>query len=253
MRPHLLPGLRQMTAICLSVCMSAWAADWPRIALPPGVAGFEVGQQFSANGLPMRVQGFVSKDQSVSALAGWFRRSLGLPLVENSLGKKLILGRAEGGYYLNVQLEPLGPEGRGGSKGLVAVSDLAALNRNRDADAAHDQRLLDRWPAGTRLLSRMASEDNGRTSLHVVLRNGHSESLNRNALIAVMQMDGFSLVQESGMPTALPSGFAPTLRDAKAFFFKGQNKEGIATIARDEQGLTSVVLNTTAELEAYRR
>jgi hypothetical protein len=217
--------------------------------MPPGVSAFAVGEQFTSNGLPMRVQGFVAKDQSVQSLADWFRRSLGQPLVENKLGNKLILGRAEDGYYLNVQIEPIGPDGRTGSKGLLAVSDLATLARNRESDATNAQRWLERWPSGTRLLSRMTSEDNGKTSLHAILQNGHSESLNREALISAMKVEGLALTQESGTPTNSPVRVPSALHDAKAFFFKGQSKEGIATIARDEQGLVTVVLNTTADLE----
>jgi hypothetical protein len=221
--------------------------------MPPGVSAFAIGEQFTSNGLPMRVQGFVAKDQSVQALATWFRRSLGQPLVENQLGNKLILGRAEGGYYLNVQIEPVGPDGRSGSKGLLAVSDMATLNRNRDADAASARRWLERWPSGTQLISRMTSDDGGRSSLHIALRNGHSESLNREALISAMKEDGLKLVTESGTPKDASARVPFALIDAKAYFFKGQSKEGIATIARDGQGQTNVVLNTTADLEAFHR
>lgn len=239
------PALRGMYCLCL--CAPVWAADWPRITMPPGVSAFAVGEQFTANGLPLRVQGFVAKDQSVQALANWFKHSLGQPLVENKVGSKLILGRAELGYYLSVQLEPLGADGQAGSKGLLAVSDLATLNRNRDEDAASAQRWLEHWPSGTRLLSRMTSQDGGKASLHVALLNGHSERLNREALIAAMKDEGLVLVQESGMPPTVR--IAPGLQDAKAYFFKGRNKEGMATIARDEQGQTTVVLNTSANLE----
>jgi hypothetical protein len=245
-------AVRLAAVSCLCLCPPLWAADWPKIAMPPGVSAFAVGEQFTSNGLPMRVQGFVAKDQSAQSLADWFRRSLGQPLVENKLGNKLILGRAEGGYYLSVQIEPIGPDGRTGSKGLLAVSDLATLSRNRDADAASAQRWLERWPSGTRLLSRMTSEDNGRASLHVVLSNGHSESLNRDALVAVMKVDGLALVRESGTPANQPDRVPTALQDARALFFKGQNKEGIATIARDGQGQTNVVLNTTTDLETFR-
>lgn len=245
-------AMRLAALCCLGLCPPVWGAEWPKIAMPSGVSAFALGEQITTNGLPMRVQGFVAKDQSVQTLAAWFRRSLGQPLVENKLGNKLILGRAEGAYYLNVQIEPIGPDGSSGSKGLLAVSDLAALNRNRDADATSAQRWLERWPSGTRLLSRMTSEDNGRASLHVVFSNGHSERLNRDALVAVMKEDGLALVRESGMPSNAHDPVPTMLQDARALFFKGQNKEGIATIARDPQGQTNVVLNTTTDLENYR-
>lgn len=255
MTAHLFNALRfalcTIGLCCIGICTAVEASEWPHIAMPPGVTAFAVGEQITFNGLPMRVQGFVAKDQSVNSLALWFKRSLGQPLVENKRDNKLVLGRAEDGYYLSIQLEPLPPDGHGGSKGLLAVSDLTALGRHRDADATSAQRWLERWPSGTQLLTRMAAQDNGKTSLHVAMRNGHSTSLNRDALIAVMKEDGLVLVQESGTATAANAPAA--LHDAKAFFFKGQGKEGVATIARDDQGQTNLVLNTTADLETFHR
>lgn len=253
LRPVLCSAACLMGSIGLWPGMPASAAQWPTISIPPGVSAFAVGEQFTSNGLPMRVQGFVAKDQGVNDLAAWFRRSLGPPLVENRLGSKLILGRAEDGFYLSIQLEPIGADGRGGSKGLLAVSDMASFNRNREADATAAQRWLERWPSGTQMISRLASEDNGKASLHMALRNGHSEGLNREALIAVMRQDGLVLQQESGAPTAAQARLPASLLEARAFFFKGKGKEGMATVARDDQGHTTVVVNTTTELESYGR
>ena len=248
---HARPLLRLQHALlaCLWAANAAVAAAWPQIAMPPGVRTFTVGEQIAANGLPMRVQGFVVKDMEVAALADWFRRSLGQPLVEDRLGNKLILGRAQEGYYLSVQLEAAGPDGRGGSRGLLAVSDLLALNQGRDSYEAKLQRWMQRWPSGSQVISRTSSTDRGRAALHVVLQNGHSESLNREALIDVMKQDGFALAREASAEAALTRQAQALPYGGKAYFFNGNGKEAIATIARDGQGHTTVVLNTSATLE----
>lgn len=243
-------------ALSCAVCGFWWppvalAANWPTIPLPANVSAFEIGEQFSANGMPMQVQGFVSKDMGVTQLANWFRLSLGQPLVESKLGNKLVLGRAQGGYYLSVQLEPAGPEGRGGSKGLLVVSDIVGMNQNRERDSITTQNWLRRWPAGTQILHRLASQDDGKASLHLTLRNGHSESLNRDALVNVMKQEGFSLEREAFVMGKVADQLPNHLRSGKTYFFKGAGKEGMATIARDDQGRTAIVLNTVTTIETY--
>jgi len=250
------PNLLRCIAFSFSLCglfggNSAVAADWPSIAMPPNVSAFAVGEELTANGIPMRVQGFVSKDMSVTQLANWFRHSMGQPLVESKLGNKLILGRAQGGYYLCVQLEAAGLQGSNGSKGLLTVSDIAAMNQNRDRDSVATQDWLRRWPSGTQIFSRMTAQDGGKASLHVALRNGHSEGLNRDALVDVMKQDGLLLEREVSakgnkadqLPARPPGG--------KTFFFKGDGKEAMATLVRDDQGRTAIVLNTLKAIGTY--
>lgn len=245
--------LSRLGLLCLCVLHSglARAANWPMIPMPPNVSAFAVGEQITANGLPMRVQGFVSKDLGVPALADWFRRSLGQPLVESRLGNKLILGRAQDGYYLSVQLESAGLQGSGGSKGLLAVTDIAGMNQNREREATAQQSWLQRWPSGTQVLSRMSSQDNGRTSLHVALRNGHSESLNRAALVDAMKQEGLALEREVSADARTIKAMPGGPLGGTSLFFKGNGKEAMAMMARDGQGRTAIVLNTTTAITAY--
>ncbi|HEX8887364.1 MAG TPA: hypothetical protein VF797_23035, partial [Noviherbaspirillum sp.] len=105
----------------LLLALLAWplarAADmtqWREVRLPPGAQGFSLGGILSANGMPMQVQGFLSK-QSATEIIAWFRASLGMPLVENHVGASTVLGRAQGSQYLTVQIEPAGS----GSRGLI--------------------------------------------------------------------------------------------------------------------------------------
>ncbi|RYF01834.1 MAG: hypothetical protein EOO32_02380 [Comamonadaceae bacterium] len=228
------------------------ATTWPTVALPPYVKSFAVGEQIIANGLPMRVQGFVAQGVDVPKVAEWFKASLGQPLVESSFRNQLILGRAEGGFYVSVQLEALGADPQQGSKGLVAISDMASLNRDRERDQAAHHQWLARWPAGTQTLSRMTSQDNGATTLHVALRNGHSTSLNRDALVDLMQQDGLALEREVAPDRRSAAAAAGMPADGTAYFFKGQGKSAMATMARDGDGQTTIVLNITKAIADYR-
>jgi hypothetical protein len=70
--------------------------------------------------------------------------------------------------------------------------------------------------------------------VYVSLRNGHSVELNRQALIDVLQQDGLALERES----------VGVVRDRMSLYFKGLEKEAIATIAKTKQGNTEIVINT---------
>ena len=220
----------------LAVCMSTvvQAQVWPVIELPPNVDTFTVGDQLTANGVPMRVRGFVAKHMTVAQAVDWFKRSMGQPLVENKLGKQIILGRAQGGFYFTVQIESMREGGFGGVKGLTAVSDIAAFNAGKSQQVREVSRWLDRWPAGTQEMNRMSSQDHQKTSVYMSLRNGHSAELNRLALIDALKQDGLSLERETAKET----------RAGMSLLFKGVHKEATATIAKTEAGKTDIVINT---------
>ena len=146
-------------------------ASWPTIALPKDVRAFDIGEQLTINGLPMRMQGFVSARNPVQ-LAEWFRQRMGKPLVENTLANKLILGRAQGEYYLTVQLEPAAT----GTRGIAAVSHLKAAYDGRAENRASTEHWLSRLPAGSKLLSQMSSEDAGKASTYLLVVNPKRKS-----------------------------------------------------------------------------
>lgn len=244
---------RILVSICLCFVQLAYAEEWPTIALPPAAAKFAVGEQFTSNGMPMRVQGFMAKDMSMPQAADWFRRVMGQPLVENKQPDKLILGRAQGGYYITIQIEPTSRGKPIGIKGLVSVSDIAAFNTNKKSHIDTVQRWRDRWPSGTEEISRMTSQDGDKTAMHVAMRNGHSEALNRNALVAMLQQDGLAMERETSANTSNTNKLPSRMQSGKTLYFKGTGKEAIATIVRTELGKTDIVLNTTTLIEPYKK
>ena len=101
-------------------------------------------------------------------------------------------------------------------------------------------------------MSKMTSEDAGKVSIYLLVTNTQSESLNRDRLKSLMRDDGFKLEQEAVLDektaASLPAGQA----NGKTLFFKGPGKEAMATIYRDSNGNTAIVLNTITQMERFK-
>jgi len=232
-------------AVSAVAASAAPSPAWPELALPDHAQTFDVGEQLGFNGVPMRIRGFIS-DQPPQRVAEWFRRSLGEPLVESTLGAKQILGRPQGEFYLTVQLEAAGR----GTRGIVAASHVKAALAHRDETRRFAQQWRDRLPAGSRVLSQTSSEDNGRVSSQLVFANGLPPQLNRDRLEATLRDDGLMLERdtEAGDAARMPIATA----GSRLLLFKGPAKEATAVITRLQDGRTAVVLNTVTAMETIR-
>lgn len=212
-------------------------AAWPQVRVPPQVETFDVGQQMVVDGTPLRMRGFVSR-ASPAALATSFRELLGEPLVENSRGNTLVLGREEGRYYITVQLDPAGS----GARGLIAVT-RPPLDQQDAADTAAARRLLSALPPGSTLASHTSSIDGGARADHDAIVNSHSIGINSEYVQRMLRADGFVLERESTASQAVRARthVAP---DARTMFFKRAGAEAIAVLFSDERsGKSVVVLN----------
>lgn len=208
---------------------AAHAAQWREVRLPPGAQGFSLGESLFANGVPMQVQGFLSRQPAPQVLA-WFRASLGMPLVENQVGASTVLGRAQGSHYLTVQVEPAGT----GSRGLIAQADLQAMAAGREVEHSLQARWLSRLPSGMRLHSLTRGHDGGRHYQHLVLESPHSPSLSSDAINGLMRQDGYALEREV-RAVAPPS---------RTLHFRGAAQEATAVILSRPDGSSAIVLNT---------
>ena len=246
MKSRLIAGI----ALALAVACAAAETAWPNVAVPKEARRFAIAEQMTVNGLPMRLQGFVSM-ATLPQVAQWFRDSLGKPLVENTLGNKLILGRSQGDYYILIQLETIGSASDGGTRGLVAVSQLRTAYDNRTATRAATERLLSHLPSGSRLMSQMASTDGDKQASYVVISNSYNEDLNRDRLASMLRDDGFILEREA-QAVSDTQPLPASARNGRTLFFKGPGKEAMAVIVRDEAGRTTVVLNTITVMERFK-
>jgi hypothetical protein len=232
---------------CAQPLAMAAAPAWPEVALPPGASSYSIGQQVSVDGLPMQMQGFTSS-APLSVTADWFRQHMDKPLMENHVGDKLVLGRARDSFYITIQLE----QTPGGTRGIVSVSDFKAALIQRAATAAARERVLSRFPSGTRVLTAMASTDAARSSSYVALANHYSEDVNRQRVLDMLREDGMVLEREehpgAGAVHGLPAGAA----GGRALFFKGRGREAIAVISRAPDSSVTVVLNTITTMEHFK-
>ena len=142
-------------------------SSWPDIKLPRHLQLFPISSDTSANGVPMRMQGFTSSLPVAEVIQG-VRDSLGQPLVMNQIGKQIVLGRPVGTFYVTVQIEAEGL----GSRGVVATTDMQAAINNAELTRQDRQRWLDQLPAGSRLMSHVKSSDGSKRSVQIVYSNG---------------------------------------------------------------------------------
>lgn len=241
---------RCLRALCAGVLLLTPAgavlaqASWPQIVIPAGITIIELGEPVTANGLPIRMRGFTSAT-APAQVAELFRQSLGQPLVEDKVGTKQVLGRAQGAHYVTVQLEAAGS----GTRGLIAVTELTAALNGSSASRNADQQLLAKLPAGFSVVSRTASTDSRNRVKHVVLTNTHSTALNSEAVKKMLGADGFTFERET-QPTGQSGPYRGAASpDARTLFFRRAGGEAVAVISRDDNGRTGVVLNTTSHGE----
>jgi hypothetical protein len=261
MRPSPTPFRALLTCIALVFAMTAHGAphaDWPAIVLPSSATSHDVGDQVSLAGMPLRMTVFTSPERP-AALVEWFRASIGRPLVQDTVRGRTVLGRREGAFYLTLQLEAAGS----GTRGLVAVSDIASFLHERRQTGEAEARWEAGLPQDTRIVSRMVSRDGDRQSDYVVAVNGHSEQVNVQALSTLLFEQGLVLERDVSPGTTVPSGprtesaarratplarsspIPPVAGSGRTLFYRGRDKEGMAVIARDEQGNTSLVVSLT--------
>jgi hypothetical protein len=231
-------------ALLLGAGPACSQARWPTVELPPDASSYALGEEISVDGLPMRIRGW-SSASSPAQLAAWFRRHLGQPLMENTLGRKLILGRLSGEYYISVQLEEAGQ----GTRGAVAVSHLKAGYQRRADTHAAMQRLLARLPSGSRVVSQMASSDGNKLASYAVLANQYHEDVNRERVIGLMREDGLALEREAQTASTPAQPLPAGAQNGRTLWFKGAGKEAMAVICRGQDGSTTVVLNTVTYME----
>jgi hypothetical protein len=120
------------------------------------------------------------------------------------------------------------------------VTHLKAAYESQEYTQLQKDQLQAQLPPGSRLLSLMASQDGAQLSRHIVFTNDQSVGLNSDRLKGMLQDQGLAF-EHAG--DASPDGAG------KALFFKGREKEAIATVHRDADGLTTVVLNVVTHLE----
>lgn len=218
-----------LAALFMFVASSAAASEggWPALPMPTDARSFGTsGEQLKVNGLPTRIDGFVSS-RSPDDLGAWYRQQLGQPIADGRIGKRRILGKKSGtDYYITVQLD----EVAGGTRGVVSVASLKDADRHHASVLATSEQWRNRLPAGSRLLSHIASGEAGHASIHLVFSNRHDQTLNRERIKRLMHEDGLELERVAAKNASEGDG-----RDEEeagsTLYFKGRGREAIATVS----------------------
>jgi hypothetical protein len=224
--------------------VSQAGSSWPVLAIPKGIEQFDMGGEMVVNGLPLRMQGLLST-KSPSQVAALLRSSLGQPLVEDTQGAKLVLGRSMGEFYATVQIEPAGS----GTRGLVAVTRLRTAISERAKIKDEDQKTLLRFPSGSRLVNRIHSTNGNQRDEYLVLTNTHSPEFNIESVTRTLGAEGYALERMSEPVRVENTALSQTVRSGTSLQFKRTNREAVVMIYREAGGDTAIVLNTVTFLE----
>ena len=96
------------------------ARDWPDVPLPEGAQGEWVSRHMVYNGLNMRASRFMVAAKA-DAVEAFYRQAWKGEVVRNTLGRKTILGRADGDHFITVELTAKG----GGTQGQIGIMEMA--------------------------------------------------------------------------------------------------------------------------------
>lgn len=136
--------------------------NWPDVVMPPQATRYTVMPQAELNGQMVRVQGFFSP-QPPTVVADWYLAKAPGRWVKTTFNGMALLGQRTGPYFTTVQLQTSGS----GSKATVATT-LNTPPTNSSSTTEHD-RLLNHFPAETRVLQHLRTADTGQSSAYYVL------------------------------------------------------------------------------------
>lgn len=215
---------------------------WPILPIPTHLETFEVGSQNRLNGIPVRIQGFVS-DRSVSELNQWYRQKMGGQWVENRLGKKTVLGHRQGDFFVTVEIEPmLGSLYGSTTKVVTAIMDLQrpATQPARGLDAFGDW--AKRLPVDSKVLSHLTDSSATQESLHLVALNGQSLAFNAQHFRRQFGQMGYQQDTLAASAVARPVRRGSEPAPPETLLFTAPNTEAVVVLGKDSMGRSTMVL-----------
>lgn len=162
----------------------ARAQSWPDVPTPEGAQGEWVSQHMRYNGLNMRAMRFQVR-QKLDVVESFYRKAWGTQVVKNALGRKTVLGHAEGRYFITVELTPSGSSTQG-QIGIMQMPTKAPAGRPGDG--------FSKMP-GTQVNEDIVYLDTPQKSRSLNMFNGHSPFQNDRFYKRVLAGKGY--VRES--------------------------------------------------------
>jgi hypothetical protein len=210
---------------------AAHVADpWPSVPIPASVSTYQIAQDFQANGVPMRLQGFISRLPAAETLAA-FRRSIDRNMVETDGADGKILGTAYGRHYLTVQVKGLGQQ----AHGVIALVPLSQPSSVSEAAHRSIQAGLNRLPPGSRLISHTIANQRDARYVTLIVTNRSSVSYNEERVTL--------LLKDLGMEPHAKSQGNPARSVERVMWFRGRGKEGNVAIRAADDGASVLVIS----------
>lgn len=214
-------GLRALVAL-MAVLAAGQAAAWPAVPLPAHSQGEWVTRHMNYNGLNMRASRFVTT-QGLEEVKRFYQGLWGEEHVQNIISDKTVLGRAEGTYFITVELKTLG----GGTEGMVGVLEMV----EDEIDFTMGEGFA--TPGGSEVYNDIRYFDGPRTVRVLGLHNGHSPFVNHQFFHRQLRMQGWRILSD---PNACGS-FA----NSCVVSFERQDQTMTLVISREGQGSSQVV------------
>ena len=233
-----------ITAFARPSISAVQPAGWPTIELPADADSFSISDELSTNGVPMQLRGFITKKDVASTVA-WFRAKLGQPLTENQIGRKTILGRPDGDYYVTVQIEP----SEGGVRGLIGVSNMRQALYQRQRSSAVAEAWIRDLPANTKIMNIVTSQDDGKSSTYVLASNQLSDSLNAQRATRALERRGFVVERKAALDKGKQINGSFIEASGEVVLFKSPNREATVMAFHDTTGKAALVISTVQSTE----
>jgi hypothetical protein len=229
--------------LCSAVAGAGQQRDWPTLPTPENLEAFAVGNQTQLNGIPVRIQGYVS-DRSISELNHWYRQKVGGQWVENKIGSKTVLGQRRGDYFVTIEFESmLGTLSGSTTKVVTAIMDLRrpAAQPTPGLDAFGNW--ASRLPVTSQVMSHMTDSSSTNESVHLVAVNGQSQAFNAQHFRREFLQMGYRVEADSASkaPQDALRGAGGTGMEER-LLFSAPNTDAVVVLGRDDKGRSTVVL-----------
>lgn len=203
------------------------AERWPDLPLPSSARRLALPEEMVINGRTVQTRLFESSERP-AALTSWFRSLLGPAVVENVVGRRLVLGKLSGEFFVTVQLSAV----RAGTQGVLSVTRLAQTSQERQQHAQDVQALLSSLPDGARVLQQISTREGDGTTQQWMLTSNHSERHNAELLRSGLQARGFDFQREATVPG-----------QGRTLYFRGPAGEAMATVMAGSAYTTAILLS----------
>ena len=206
----------------IAMLAAGQAVAWPAVPLPEHSQGEWVTRHMNYNGLNMRASRFVTP-LGMDDVKRFYQGLWGADHVQNTIMGKTVLGHAEGGHFITVELKPLG----GSTEGVIGVLEM--VEGKLDFTMGEGFAM----PGGSQIYNDIRYLDGAKPVRVLGLNNSHTLLANHQFYHNQLRMQGWRILSD-------PNACRGTTNACIASFErKGQTMTLV--ISRDSPGTSHVV------------